>query len=44
VPVNDLWIAAQTLECGATLVTFDHHFLGIPTLRVQHISEVPDDE
>jgi len=44
VPVNDLWIAAQTLECGATLVTFDRHFLGIPTLRVHHISEVRDDE
>jgi tRNA(fMet)-specific endonuclease VapC len=25
-PVNDLWIAAQALETGADLVSFDRHF------------------
>jgi tRNA(fMet)-specific endonuclease VapC len=26
IPSNDIWIAAQTLETGAELVTMDHHF------------------
>ena len=26
VPVNDLWIAAATLDCGGTLLTFDRDF------------------
>ena len=34
IPVNDLWIAAQTLECGAVLITFDQHFDVIPGLRI----------
>ncbi len=34
IPVNDLWIAAQTLECGAVLITFDRHFNDVPGLRV----------
>ena len=25
-PVNDIWIAAATLDCGGTLLTFDHDF------------------
>ncbi len=25
-PSNDIWIAAQTMETGAELVTMDHHF------------------
>lgn len=25
-PVNDIWIAAATLDCGATLITFDRDF------------------
>jgi tRNA(fMet)-specific endonuclease VapC len=25
-PVNDIWIAAATLDCGGTLVTFDRDF------------------
>ena len=29
-PVNDIWIAAATLDCGGTLLTFDRDF--------QHIS------
>jgi predicted nucleic acid-binding protein len=35
IPTNDLWIAAQTLECGAVLITSDQHFQGIPGLRVE---------
>lgn len=26
IPTNDLWIAAQTMECGAELLTSDKHF------------------
>ncbi len=25
-PVNDIWIAAATLDCGGTLLTFDRDF------------------
>lgn len=34
IPDNDLWIAAQTLELAALLLTRDSHFSGIPNLRV----------
>jgi tRNA(fMet)-specific endonuclease VapC len=26
VPVNDIWIAASTIDCGGTLLTFDEDF------------------
>ena len=26
IPTNDIWIAAQTMEHGAELITFDRHF------------------
>jgi tRNA(fMet)-specific endonuclease VapC len=26
IPSNDIWIAAQTMETGAELITMDHHF------------------
>lgn len=26
IPVNDLWIAAEALDCGGHLVSFDRHF------------------
>jgi tRNA(fMet)-specific endonuclease VapC len=32
IPVNDIWIAAQTLEYGADLVTADRHFDHVPGL------------
>lgn len=32
-PINDVWIAAHTLEIGATLVTFDAHFEAVQGLR-----------
>ncbi len=32
IPSNDIWIAAQTMETGAELVTMDQHFKKIPGL------------
>ena len=32
IPTNDIWIAAQTMEFGAKLVTMDPHFKKIPGL------------
>lgn len=29
IPSNDIWIAAQTMETGAELITMDHHFHNI---------------
>lgn len=34
IPVNDVWIAALTMESGAVLVTNDGHFKEIAGLRV----------
>jgi tRNA(fMet)-specific endonuclease VapC len=31
-PYNDVWIAAQTMESGAELLTSDSHFEKIPGL------------
>jgi tRNA(fMet)-specific endonuclease VapC len=31
-PVNDIWIAAATLDCGGTLLTFDGDFARVPGL------------
>jgi tRNA(fMet)-specific endonuclease VapC len=33
IPLNDVWIAAHTLETGAVLVTYDTHFTAVPGLR-----------
>jgi tRNA(fMet)-specific endonuclease VapC len=33
-PINDVWIAAQAIETGAVIVTFDLHFQHVPGLRV----------
>lgn len=38
-PVNDIWIAAATLDCGGTLLTFDRDFERIPGL--DHITLAP---
>ncbi len=35
IPVNDIWIAAQALEQGAILVSYDKHFTRVPGLRVK---------
>jgi len=32
IPVNDIWIAAATLDCGGRLLTFDQHFSRIQEL------------
>src|SRR6185295_8838276 len=32
-PINDVWIAATTLEAGAHLVTFDEDFVRVPGLE-----------
>lgn len=34
IPINDVWIASQTIETGSVLVTFDSHFAKIPGLRI----------
>jgi len=34
VPINDVWIAAHSLETGSVLVTYDDHFAQIPGLRL----------
>jgi tRNA(fMet)-specific endonuclease VapC len=33
IPLNDVWIAAQALETGSVLVTYDTHFAVVPGLR-----------
>ena len=33
-PINDVWIAAHTLETGSTLITYDLHFNKIGGLRL----------
>jgi tRNA(fMet)-specific endonuclease VapC len=35
IPSNDIWIAAQALETGADLATFDQHFATVPGLVVR---------
>lgn len=40
VPTNDLWIAAQALETGAELMTFDRHFQAIEGLA---LADLPAD-
>ncbi|MGB7295871.1 MAG: type II toxin-antitoxin system VapC family toxin [Candidatus Aminicenantales bacterium] len=34
IPINDVWIAAQCLETGSLLVTYDNHFAQIPGVRL----------
>src|SRR5260221_8903124 len=34
IPTNDIWIAAQAMEVGADLVTFDRHFESVAGLAV----------
>lgn len=33
IPLNDIWIAAQSIEQGSVLLTFDRHFEVIDGLR-----------
>jgi len=32
-PINDVWIAAHTIESGSVLVSYDRHFQAIASLR-----------
>ena len=34
IPLNDVWIAAHTIETGSQLVTYDRHFSRVPGLRL----------
>ncbi len=34
IPINDVWIAAHTVETGSLLVTYDAHFRKVPGLRI----------
>ena len=34
IPMNDVWIAAQAIETGSVIVTFDEHFRKVPGLRL----------
>jgi tRNA(fMet)-specific endonuclease VapC len=34
IPINDIWIAAHSLETGSILVTYDDRFALIPGLRL----------
>ena len=34
IPINDVWLAAQCMETGATLVTYDSHFDQVDGLRL----------
>lgn len=38
IPTNDLWIAAVTMEYGATLLTTDAHFDGLPQIMIAYYS------
>jgi Predicted nucleic acid-binding protein, contains PIN domain len=34
IPLNDIWIAAHTIETGSKLITYDAHFRNIARLRI----------
>ncbi len=38
IPTNDIWIAAQAMETGAELVSFDQHFENVDGLAWLHLS------
>lgn len=38
IPINDVWIAAQTMELGATLITYDNHFKLVSGLLIWQAS------
>ena len=33
-PINDIWIAAHTIETGSLLITYDQHFKHIDNIRL----------
>jgi len=34
IPINDIWIAAHTIETDSTLLTYDKHFDVIPNIKI----------
>lgn len=36
IPMNDMWIAAQAIEMGATIITRDSHFDRVPSVMVAY--------
>ncbi len=34
IPINDIWIAAHSIETGSVLVSIDNHFEKIPGIRI----------
>jgi len=34
IPINDVWIAAHSMEYAAVLLTYDRHFENVPGLRL----------
>lgn len=34
IPINDVWLAAQSMETGAVLVSYDRHFEAVAGLRL----------
>jgi tRNA(fMet)-specific endonuclease VapC len=34
IPIADVWLAAQAIESGAAIVSYDAHFLKVPGLRI----------
>lgn len=34
IPINDVWLAAQAVETGSVLVTYDAHFRSVAGLRL----------
>jgi len=34
IPINDIWLAAQSMETGAVLVSYDSHFEKVDGLRL----------
>jgi tRNA(fMet)-specific endonuclease VapC len=34
IPINDVWLAAQAMEAGAVVVTYDENFARVPGLRL----------
>ena len=34
IPINDVWIAAQAIETGSVIASFDEHFKKVPGLRL----------
>ena len=39
IPMNDVWIAAQAIETGSVVVSFDEHFNKVPGLRLWDVQD-----